>query len=429
MRSEFRSVEYEQIKIKVNFMRMTDQVDRQFAQAESGIAKALRNGRARKHLQPGMAEQVQSQRATTVQGTREADEAAKKGQDTFSQSKPDELMSGGANTMSRGLGPELGQIVNGTALSEPLGLSINGFGQPQMATAERLENIQDPQQLMAMLQQTQARQQTLTQSRSSVGRQQSSQLNQNRGFSQQVKKFSELEKSFADKEKAYAMKDKMFQNIAKTMQTAGKALNTASVAIDGAAAGIEAAAAAAAAIPFVGGAIAVALRVVAKGLRVVAKGLKALSKTMASLGTKMTGMSRKMAGLTQKMKASKLANKAKSVASKAKLSKGMKTLKTIQSKLRQFDQQIKTNRQTMTKISARLQQLGVKTAPQGRLAQVGGLMQQGSRMMSMLGNNFGINGLGGWAAMTNTLGGVLNQGSAGSSPQILGTPTFHSRAV
>ncbi len=336
----------------VNSPRMSDQVSSQFDRADTGLSKAMKNGRARKHLPEGMLDQMRQQRNSTVAGTKQADEAQNQAPDSFRKTSedstnPQNLVKDFRSNLSR---PE----------------SLQNFATSQVASSnlpgvlDNLDGITDQNQLMELLQNEQMRGRGLSQNQERLKGQQTSQINTNRGFSSQFKKFGGLEKSFASKEKAFDAKDKLFQNISKTMKTAGKALATAATAVDAAAAGVEAAAMAVAAIPFIGAALSMALKVIAKSLKVVAKGLKTMGKMMDKMGTKMDGVAKKMKSMTSKMKSSKLANKAKKLVSKSKLDQGFQKLQKIRSQVKKVTKELGSHRKNLAKISERMEHLGLQ---------------------------------------------------------------------
>jgi hypothetical protein len=386
-------------------LRMADQVRQGYSQAEAGLAKAMKNGRARKHLQPGMLEQMRNQKADAVKGAHEADEAGNRGQDQFTQG-PQSTLLNGVDPLSRNLACQMNQTIG-------MDLAANS-----LRPAPNIDSVNDPQQLMSLLRDSQVRQQRLAQVRSTLGRQQGSQIQQNRNFSQEMKKYGELEKNFGLRERSYAMKDRMFQGISKTMQSAAKAMNAAAVGLDAAAGAVQAAAAAVAAIPFVGGAIAIALKVVAKGLKVAAKGMRVVGKKMATTGTKMSAKAKQMAGMSKKMQSSKLANQAKKVASKTKLTQGSQKLKALQSRISQINKDLQTQRTSMGKISQRMKQLGLSYPGSTRAGVGPGLPMTRTPLLPSLGlgnlagprgGNFSLAG-----AALNVFGGALNSGVGGA---------------
>lgn len=392
---------------------LTQNVSQQFDKADAQLQKARKKRKARKKIKPEHIQQVKQGKTQSVAGTQKGVDASKEAQGKFDGSSDVRRQ---ADTAGRGdYTPQM---------KEAMAMAVAGgavnFTAPttNVSTVSGLNNIKDANQLESMFSTQQAQTSTLTQALQSIGQAQTSQVQQNRGFSENFKKFDGLMKSFDVKEKLYNGKAQMFSGLSNTLNTVAQGVTAASTALQTAATSVEAAASACAAIPYVGAALSAVLRAVAVMLKGIATALKGVANMLRGMSQKMAALGKKMQGIGQQMKTQSLANKAKSLAEKAKLDQGMSKLKQIQDARVKVQQSLGINQNNLSQIAERMQALGRKPPT----TQIGGMGSAGQQQGQ------GVAGLGAAAAAVAGMAGMAAMSAGQGRAQTPTAPTPNSFA-
>ncbi|MCW5872448.1 MAG: hypothetical protein KIS61_34675, partial [Candidatus Eremiobacteraeota bacterium] len=330
----------------------TERTDKSFDNAEAQLHKARKNRKAKKKIKQEHFDSIKQGRASSVPATQSGTRGHQQANDTF-QSTANE----------RGLAQKFSNWSPGANKQDNMSdvIKVNGqFNAPAIPSVDigNVGGVKDVDSLMGMFTNAQSSQGGLMQSMQTIGKEQTSQLAQNKQIGGMVQKFGKMEQTFGVKENGFKAKEMLFKGLSKTFQGIATAMEAAGTALTTAATAVEAAASACAAIPFVGAAISAVLRAVAQVLKGIAKMLQAIGKQMQGMGKSMDAKAQTSQVAKESMKAQKLAAQAKKMANQASLKQGQARLEKIMQSRAQVEKALGMNMNNQQSLAARLQELG-----------------------------------------------------------------------
>lgn len=361
-------------------MGTTERTDKSFDNAEAQLHKARKNRKARKKIKQEHFDSIKQGRSSSVPATQSGTRGHQQANDTFQRTANERGMAQQFSNWSPGANK------NNNNLSDVI--KVNGqFNAPAIPNVNigNVGGVKDADSLMGMFTNSQSSQGGLMQSMQTIGKEQTSQLTQNKQIGGMVQKFGKMEQTFGVKENGFKAKEMLFKGLSKTFQGIATAMEAAGTALTTAATSVEAAASACAAIPFVGAAISAVLRAVAQVLKGIAKMLQAIGKQMQGMAKSMDAKGQSSQVAKESMKAQKLASQAKKMANEASLKQGQARLEKIMQSRAQVEKALGVNMNNQQTLAARLQELGRNVQMNGGANGQNQKMQAGMMAAGMAG--------------------------------------------